>query len=235
MRQPTPTNVSPRPPSRSTRASGSSSLRTRGLVALLTLAVSGSVVSPVYAERGADSPANATPPTEEQAATETPSYPACEGAPGEGDVAAAKGAFQAGRTSFEEGDYERAILYWEDAFRRDCTAVKLLLNVGRAYELNGDLVRAVAALETYVARDTALEDRAAVERRIAKLKARVQQQQENAGQATNAGEQAEEAKQTKSEPSTGADDHQAARPVWPVVVTAAGVVGLAVGATFTAL
>lgn len=210
-------------------------LRNRGLFALLGLLTTSTFASPLYAERGTDSSAKATPTTEEQPPAQAPGYPACEGAPGEGDVVAAKGAFQAGRTSFEEGDYERAILYWEDAFRRDCTAIKLLLNVGRAYELNGDLVRAVTALETYVARDTALEDRAAVERRIAKLKARVQQQQANPGEAASPGERAEEAQQTKSEPSPSAAQNKGARPAWPVVTTAAGIVGLAVGATFTAL
>ena len=63
-------------------------------------------------------------------------FPPCEGKPSETDVAAAQGAFQAGKVSFDEADYQRAINYWEDAFRRDCTATALLLNLARAYELN---------------------------------------------------------------------------------------------------
>jgi len=203
------------------------------LVVLLAAVGVGSLVSPVYAEPKADGAAKPTP-TEDRSETKQPAYPPCEGTPGEGDVTAAKGAFQAGRTSFEEGDYERAILYWEDAFRRDCTAVKLLLNVGRAYELNGDFAKAVAALETYVERDTALEDRAAVQRRIAKLKTRAEQEQTGAA-ATAAEASADDDLQTKPEPQATSPGERRARPAWPVITTAAGVIGIAVGATFTAL
>jgi tetratricopeptide (TPR) repeat protein len=192
------------------------------------------LVVPAHAEPRANSSSKATVASTEHEEKEQAAYPPCEGAPGEGDVAAAKGAFQAGRTSFEEGDYERAILYWEDAFRRDCTAVKLLLNVGRAYELNGDYARAVLALETYVARDTALEDRAAVERRIAKLKVRAEQQKPHTDTAAGAATETAAPRQADAEPRS-ASRHKRARAVWPVLTTAAGVVGLAVGATFTAL
>ncbi len=79
-------------------------------------------------------------------------YPECTTKPTEADVSGAKGAFQAGQASFNEGDYARAITYWEDAFRRDCTADALLLNLGRAYELNGQKAAAVNALQTYIKR-----------------------------------------------------------------------------------
>src|SRR5688572_7462764 len=65
---------------------------------------------------------------------QTRPYPECTAEPTESDIAAAKGAFQAGQASFNEADYERAITYWEDAYRRDCTAHALLLNLARAYE-----------------------------------------------------------------------------------------------------
>ena len=68
------------------------------------------------------------------------------------DVTAAKGAFQAGNASFEEADYPRAIVYWEDAYRRDCSAHGMLLNLARAYELNGNKPQAVVALRTYLQR-----------------------------------------------------------------------------------
>lgn len=79
-------------------------------------------------------------------------YPECTTKPTEADVNGAKGAFQAGQASFNEGDYSTAITYWEDAFHRDCTAVALLLNLGRAYELNGQKAAAVNALRTYIKR-----------------------------------------------------------------------------------
>ncbi len=236
MRQHTPTMPSPRSRSRFGRIRPSCPARcSRLLVAFLAVSSCGLVASTASAEPRTNSPTTGTPTPEEQEGAQQRAYPPCEGEPGEGDVAAAKGAFQAGRTSFEEGDYERAILYWEDAFRRDCTAVKLLLNVGRAYELNGDYARAVSALQTYVERDTALEDRAAVERRIAKLKARAEQQQSQGDTAASTAAKTQENNQAKSEPQPEPAKEKRARPAWPVLTTAAGVVGIAVGATFTAL
>src|SRR3972149_3238348 len=77
------------------------------------------------------------------AQTQAPTYPECKNQPTDSDVSAAKGAFQAGQASFNEADYTRAITYWEDAYRRDCTAHALLLNLARAYELNGQKHHAV--------------------------------------------------------------------------------------------
>jgi hypothetical protein len=108
----------------------------------------------------ADSPAAAEPP-------KSPSpFPPCTDEPSETDVAAAQGAFQAGKVSFDEADYERAITYWEDAFRRDCTATALLLNLARAYELNEEPKNAVVALQTYLDREPDTPERAPIERRI---------------------------------------------------------------------
>ena len=83
----------------------------------------------------------------------TKEYPDCAHQPSDSDVSAAKGAFQAGQVSFNEADYDRAITYWEDAYRRDCTAHPMLLNLARAYELNGNPRQAVVSLETYLARN----------------------------------------------------------------------------------
>jgi tetratricopeptide (TPR) repeat protein len=109
---------------------------------------------------GADSPAAAEP------GESASPFPPCTAKPSETDVAAAQGAFQAGKVSFDEADYERAITYWEDAFRRDCTATALLLNLARAYELNEEPKNAVVALETYLDREPDTPERAPIERRI---------------------------------------------------------------------
>jgi tetratricopeptide (TPR) repeat protein len=93
-------------------------------------------------------------------------YPPCGRQPTETDIAGAKGAFQAGQASFDEADYRRAIDYWEDAYRRDCTAHALLLNLARAYELNGEREQAVIALATYLERVPATPDQAKIQRRI---------------------------------------------------------------------
>jgi tetratricopeptide (TPR) repeat protein len=159
----------------------------------------------------------------------TPKYPPCQHEPKASDVEAAKGAFQAGKVSFEEGDYDRAILYWEDAFRRDCTAVKMLLNVARAYELRGDLEPAILALETYLERDPDTTE--PVDKRIEKLKARAAElsaEQTPAAAAPAA---------TPAQPSSEKSKAQAPppRPIWPVVTTAAGIASIIVGTTVAAL
>ena len=93
-------------------------------------------------------------------------YPECAKAPSEVETAAAKGAYQAGNASFDEADYPRAITYWEDAYRRDCTANLLLKNLARAYELYGQKRQAVVALETYLVREPSSSDKDQIQRRI---------------------------------------------------------------------
>lgn len=99
----------------------------------------------------------------------TKDYAPCEKKPTSGETSAAKGAFQAGQAAFNEADYGRAITYWEDAFRRDCTASPLLLNLARAYELDGQKRHAVLALSTFVARNPGSSDESGIKRRIEKL------------------------------------------------------------------
>ena len=100
-------------------------------------------------------------------------YPECTKAPTESETAAAKGAYQAGNASFDEADYPRAITYWEDAYRRDCTANLLLKNLARAYELYGQKRQAVVALETYLVREPASNDKEQIQRRIEVLKKQI--------------------------------------------------------------
>jgi hypothetical protein len=100
-------------------------------------------------------------------------YPTCSTTPTDADRKAAQGAFTAGQGSFNEADYPTAIMYWRDAYRRDCTAHKLLLNLARAYELKGERAEAVGALETYLARKTDDPDAEQIQRRIQNLKAQL--------------------------------------------------------------
>lgn len=113
-------------------------------------------------------------------AAETHAYPECTTKPSESDVTAAKGAFQAGTVSFNEADYQRAILYWEDAFRRDCTATLLLHHLGRAYEGLGNLEQAVIALRTYTERAPDSSERAQVLRRIDVFEQRIAESNQQA-------------------------------------------------------
>src|SRR6478752_8749618 len=80
-------------------------------------------------------------------------YPVCgPRAPAPDDVAAAKKTYELGNRYLGEADYDRAINYYRDAYRTDCTAHKLLGYIARAYELKGDRAEAVRALETYLDR-----------------------------------------------------------------------------------
>lgn len=116
-------------------------------------------------------------------AAETHGYPECTTRPSENDVTAAKGAFQAGSVSFNEADYARAILYWEDAYRRDCTATLLLHHLGRAYEGAGNLEQAVIALRTYTERAPDSAERAQVLRRIEVFEEKIAEQKQQASKA----------------------------------------------------
>ena len=103
----------------------------------------------------------------------TKTYPHCGREPTDAEVQAAKGAFQAGNASFNEADYARAIDYWEDAYRRDCTANPLLLNLARAYELAGRKRQAVVSLETFIAREPNSGEKDQINRRVEVLKKKI--------------------------------------------------------------
>jgi hypothetical protein len=106
-------------------------------------------------------------------AAEPAAYPPCTGTPSEADVSAAQGLFAAGKTSFNEADYGRAITYWEDAYSRDCTAHLLLMNLARAYELNAQKDKALVALETYQQRNPGSAQDEALSKRIQKLREQI--------------------------------------------------------------
>lgn len=153
-----------------------------------------------------------------QAARPPQQYPTCEEAPSPSDIQSAQGAYRAGHVSFEEADYDRALLYWEDAFRRDCTAVKLLLSLARAYELSKSNSAAVVALETYFDRVPDYENRASVARRIERLKLEIAKE--------NSSEKTERTDQPQAVATDGAKaegQSAAARVIWPIFVTGGGV------------
>jgi tetratricopeptide (TPR) repeat protein len=101
-------------------------------------------------------------------------YPECKSKPTDADVEGAQGAFKAGKARYDEGNRERAILYWEDAYRMDCTAHDLLINLATAYELQGNKEQALVALETYLKRVPDSKKREQVSRRIEQLKAQIE-------------------------------------------------------------
>jgi hypothetical protein len=100
-------------------------------------------------------------------------YPACTKTPTKADQEAAEGAFKAGFGSYQEGDYNKAIMYWEDAYQRDCTAHALLLNLANAHEKKAQWDRAIVALKVYLERAGDVPNRGQIERRIENLEAQI--------------------------------------------------------------
>jgi tetratricopeptide (TPR) repeat protein len=164
------------------------------------------------------------------AAQDATPYPDCTREPSDSDISAAKGAFQAGQVSFNESDYNRSITYWEDAYRRDCTAHPLLLNLARAYELNGQKKHAINALETYLARKPDSRDRASIQRRIEVLQSQLQNETAVAAPTAVPTE-------TSAQPPPNQDlgpqpeaEPQGKRPLTPLIVAGAGGAVTLVGA-----
>jgi tetratricopeptide (TPR) repeat protein len=156
-------------------------------------------------------------------------YPICSEVPSASDVEAAQGAYQSGHVFFEEADYDRALLYWEDAFRRDCTAVKLLLSLARAYELAGNNAKAALSLETYLERQDDPENRESIKKRITRLKAQTETEKRE-GVAPPKDDSGEEpVDKTISETPSDPAPHFTKQPVWPIFVTGGGVALAVVG------
>ena len=169
----------------------------------------------------------------------THTYAECTVHPSDSDVTAAKGAFQAGTVSFNEADYDRAILYWEDAYRRDCTATLLLHHLGRAYEGQGNLEQAVIALRTFIERSPESPERAQIERRIEVFEQKIaEEKQHAAAQADKSPATQPAVGVTSNQPSNGAlpnapppQAESAHKPLpWgPIVVIAGGGITAIVG------
>jgi tetratricopeptide (TPR) repeat protein len=155
-------------------------------------------------------------------------YPICSGEPAAIDVEAAQGAYQAGHVAFEEADYDRALLYWEDAFRRDCSAVKLLLSLARAYELAGNNARAALSLETYLARQDDPENQESLTKRIERLRTQTEtKRNETPHNPEDSG--AEQNNENASAIEDAGTHSVTKQPVWPIFVTGAGVALAIVG------
>src|SRR4051812_28238383 len=160
---------------------------------------------------------------------EPKAYPECIKAPTEAETAAAKGAYQAGNASFDEADYPRAITYWEDAYRRDCTANLLLKNLARAYELYGQKRQAVVALETFLVREPASVDKEQIQRRIEVLKKQIATEKAVPVAAGPAQPQAAAAA-ASTQPQPEPEAQHGKRSIVPLFVAGGGGVLLIVGA-----
>jgi hypothetical protein len=159
---------------------------------------------------------------------EPKAYPECTKTPTDAETAAAKGAYQAGNASFDEADYPRALTYWEDAYRRDCTANLLLKNLARAYELYGQKRQAVVALETFLVREPNSPDKEQIQRRIEVLKKQIAA--EKAPPVAPAAPPPVVVPKVSAPAAPPAPEaHPGKRPIWPIFVASGGGVALIVG------
>lgn len=173
-------------------------------------------------------------PAMARAETPVQPYPPCERTPTKGDSAAAEGAFQAGNASYGEADYDRAINYWEDAYHRDCTAHAMLLNLARAYEINGQKRHAVNALRTYLTRNPNSSDEGQIKRRIEKLDEQIQAEQQAAappppGPAQPVGAPPPPMPTGATPPAAEEPQPSGKRPIAPLIVVGIGGVATIVG------
>jgi hypothetical protein len=91
-------------------------------------------------------------------------YPTCDKRPTPADIEAAKGLHKAAEQYNAKALYERAIESWRDAYNFDCSAHRLLINIGNAYEKLGKTREAIDAFDTYVSRVGPAADQTIVEK-----------------------------------------------------------------------
>lgn len=161
-------------------------------------------------------------------------YPPCDKTPTDAETNAAKGAFAAGQAAYNEGDYDRAINYWSDAYRRDCTAHALLRNLATAYELSGKKKQALLSLKTYLERQPDSPASTQIKTKIRSLEERIAAD----AQAAETPEEPDGPEMTPAAPppvvgdAPEPDDDSGSRPFYPLIVAgvggALGIVGLGI-------
>lgn len=93
------------------------------------------------------------------------------------DERAARAHFLAGRSYYDQARYEDALREFTEALHASPDEQKglMVFNVGQAQERLGRIAAAIASFESYLDLQPRAEDRADVERRIATLRARLQE------------------------------------------------------------
>jgi tetratricopeptide (TPR) repeat protein len=150
-------------------------------------------------------------------------YKACEKKPTADDTEAAKGLFSAGKVSYNEADYPKAIQLWRDAFERDCTALLLLQNLANAYEKAGNIPAAITTLETYLARDPQSSEAATIQKRIENMK-KARAAATTAPPVASSAPAAATSSPTTPPPPTTNPQPQGRRPLTPLFVAGGGAI-----------
>lgn len=151
----------------------------------------------------------------------------------QGEQDAAHGAFLAGKAAYDEADYQKAIDYFKDAYKRDCTKHALLNFIARAYEAKGDRPEAINALETYLQRAPKADDADQVRKRIENLKSQMATQPTSSAVGTSSST-APTSSSTTTAPTASATDSATPPPAGghtlpPWIVVGAGGVAVISG------
>jgi tetratricopeptide (TPR) repeat protein len=157
--------------------------------------------------------------------------------------ARAKELFAKGDAAYAEGRYEEALAAFQEAYALS-TRPQLLFNVSNALERLGRYAEAVDALEKYLASGKA-RDRDVVQKRLANLKKRVDEQKKEQDRAAKDEEErkAKEAEERKKADADAAARAPALAPTTlppregpsravPIVLIGAGAAALAAGGVF---
>ena len=178
------------------------------------------------------------------AAWETPAHAQVKGEKAAADQRARE-LFQKGDTAYAEGRYEEALAAFQEAYDLSGRP-QLLFNVSNALERLGRYEEAVDALEKYLASGKA-RDRDVVQKRLANLKKRVEEQRKEQEQKAKEEQereerQAEERRKREaaaaSSPRETSPDRpappreEASTPVLPIVLLGTGAAALAAGGVF---
>jgi hypothetical protein len=111
-------------------------------------------------------------------ADEPSTYPDCGGkTPSKDDSEHGHNLYIQGKVYYDDGDYNKAIPRFKEAYKVDCTKHELLVIISRSFELKGDKPEALAALETYVARVPTSPDLQTHQNRIANLKEAIKKEE----------------------------------------------------------
>jgi len=162
-------------------------------------------------------------------------YKPCDKKPSADDTEAAKGLFSAGKVSYNEGDYAKAISLWRDAFERDCTANPLLQNLANAYEKAGNLDASIVTLETFLKRDPQNSEAPTIQKRIENMKKAKAAAAATATTSAPAATTAPTATTPPTQPSTTASVSltDGSRPMLPLYVAGgSGIVAILGGAIY---
>ncbi|MDB4936948.1 MAG: hypothetical protein JWP87_3920 [Labilithrix sp.] len=164
--------------------------------------------------------ATSVPALAQSASGSSPSYPAaCSGASvSQGESERAHTIYQAGKVQYDDKNYDAAIAQFREAYKRDCSKHDLLIIISRAYELKGDKVEALRALEMYLERVPSSPDAPTHRNGIESLKRQIAAQPPAPPTASTTA--------TAPPPATPAETREHTVPPW-IVVGVGGAVAIA--------